>query len=99
MKNKIEIDIGKVDFKVLWKIKEINLDTITFVKYDIGRGMSLEEGKESILLEDVIGTETHKCQSNVILQIGGEVGKIIKGFKLEKTGKTTIKVTNIIKLE
>lgn len=99
MVKQIEINKNNVNFDVLWKIKEINVDTITFVKYKIKRMMSIiDDNNETIVLDEVIGEETHKCVPDIILENGGKVGEVIKGFKLEKKGKA-VKVTNIIKLE
>lgn len=99
MKNRIELKKEDINFQFLWKIKEINVDTITFSKYDINREMSLNnEDMENIVLRDVVGTETHKCTPNVILEMGGKVGEIIKGFTLDKINRT-VRVINIILME
>ena len=43
----MEIEKDKVDFNFLFKITEINIETVKFIKYEISRNMSL------------INTETH----------------------------------------
>lgn len=58
----------------------------------------LNENKETIVLDQIIGEETHKCFPEVILVLGGRVGDIIKEFKLEKKGKSEVKVSKILEL-
>lgn len=99
MKKSFEIDKNKIDFTVLWKIGKLDVDKVTFIKYDIERNQSLMgSGSETIVLSEVIGEETHKCQLSVIEEVSGRVGDIIKGFKMEKKGKI-IKVSKIIELD
>lgn len=98
-----EFEIEKnelVGVKFLWKLGKIDVDRVTFVKYGIKRMMSImDDNKETIVLDEIAGDETHKCTSDVILQLGGKVGDVIKGFKLEKKGKAGVKVVKIINLE
>lgn len=96
---KLEIEKNKIDFKSLWKIGKIDVDKVTFVKYEIERTDSIEyENKETIVLAGLIGEETHKCSIGVIMTLGRRVGDVIKGFVLEKKGKS-IKVEKIIEIE
>lgn len=99
MKKSFEINSSKIDFTVLWKIGKIDVDKVTFIKYTIERNQSLMgSGNETIVLSEVIGEETHKCQPSIIQQLRGRVGDIVKGFKMEKKGKA-IKVSKIIELD
>lgn len=99
MNKKIEIDKNNIDFTVLWKIGKIDTDKVTFVKYNIERNQSLlGNNKETIVLSEIIGEETHKCQLSAIEEVSGRVGDIIKSFKMEKKGKA-IKVSKIIELD
>lgn len=41
MNKKIEIDKNKIDFDVLWKIGKIDVDKITFIKYNIDKNQSV----------------------------------------------------------
>lgn len=99
MNRKIEIEKDKIDFTVLWKIGKIDVDKVTFIKYDIERNQSLMgSGNETIVLGEVIGEETHKCQPSIIQQLRGRVGDIIKDFKTEKKSKV-VKVSKIVEIE
>ena len=99
MNRKIEIDKNKIDFDVLWKIGKIDVDKITFIKYNIDKNQSvLGNNKETIVLNGVIGEETHKCQLSIIQELRGRVGDIIKDFKTEKKSRT-VKVSKIIEID
>jgi hypothetical protein len=90
------IEKGKLEgVKYLWKIKAIEVDIVTLVKYKIQRNMSmLDENKEVIILDEMIGEEKHKCYPHIILQIGGKVGEVLKSFEIEQKGKS-IKVSKV----
>ncbi len=95
----IEIEKSKVDFTSLFKIKEINIDTVTLVKYSISKEMSIgNNDKINIILKDIIGTESHKATPDVITQLAGKTGEIIKSFTIEKIGKhgKIVKITKVI---
>lgn len=93
----LEIEKSKIDFTHLFKIKEINIDIITLVKYDISMNMSIGDNtKSNISLKEIIGTETHRATSDVIVELAGKTGEIIKNFIVEKTGKKNVKITKII---
>lgn len=98
-KKVIVIDKDNIDFTVLWKIGKIDVDKVTFIKYNIDINQSiLGEDKETVVLSEVIGEETHKCQPAIIQQLSGRVGNVIKDFKTEKKSKV-VKVSEIIEVE
>lgn len=99
MNKKFEIDKNKIDFDVLWKIGKIDVDKVTFIKYNIDKNQSvLGNDKETIVLSGVIGEETHRCQPSIIQELHGRVGDVIKSFKIEKKGRL-VKVNKIIEIE
>lgn len=99
MNKKIEIDKNKIDFDVLWKIGKIDVDKITFIKYNIDKNQSvLGNDKETIILSGVIGEEIHKCHPHIIQELRGRVGDVIKDFKTEKKGRL-VKVSQIVEIE
>jgi hypothetical protein len=99
--NSIEIKKGDIDFKYLWKIIKLDIDKVTFRKYNIRRLMSDRDGYEFIELTEDVGEETHSCKPEVIMQLAGKVGTIIKGFICELVGekKDKVKIGNIVCLE
>ncbi len=95
----VEIEKSKVDFTSLFKIKEINIDTVTLVKYSISKEMSIgNNDKINIILKDIIGTETHKAISDVIVELAGKTGEIIKSFTIEKIRRhgKIVKITKVV---
>lgn len=94
----IEIEKGKVDFGFLWKIGKIDIDRVTFVKYGIERTMSMNEGKENVVLKEAMGDETYKCYPSVIEGLSGKVGEVIKGFVVERKGRN-VRVSKIMNLD
>lgn len=98
MKNSFEIEKSKIDFKFLWKIGNIRLNEVTFVKYGIERTMSiLSDNKETIALRESIGDEIHKCTPSIIEELSGRVGEVIKGFAVERKGRI-VRVNKIVNL-
>lgn len=95
--NRIEINKSEIDFNHLWKISNIDLDKIKFVKYNIKQNVSISDDKVTILFEDIIGEETHKAVPSVILNLTGRVGDIIKGFKTQQKSQA-VKIYQIIEL-
>lgn len=95
-----EIEKSKlVGVKFLWRIGKLYLSEVTFQKYGISRMISImNENNETVVLSEMVGEETHKCVPDVILQLGGRVGDVIKEFKLEKRGKIDAKVVKIIEI-
>lgn len=93
----MEIEKDKVDFNFLFKIAEINIETVKFIKYEISRNMSLinTETHTNISTKEQIGIETHRATVDVIKEIAGRTGELIKGFEVEKIGKFSIKVSKI----
>lgn len=95
----IEIKKSKIDFTFLFKIKEVNLDIVTLIKYNISKDMSIGDNtKSSVSLKEIIGTETHKATSDVIVELAGKTGEVIKSFTLEQLGKKFIKTVKITKI-
>lgn len=95
--NQIEIEKNKVNFKYLWKIKEIDVNIISFTKHLISAPVdSLETPNNVIItLKETMGTETHKVTPDVQLELSGKVGEIIKGFQSDKLNNN-VKVKKII---
>lgn len=101
MKN-IEIETGKSNFKYLYKITDIEIDKVTFVKYEvISTGNILDSTKSTITLGNIEGKEIHICKPYIICELAGKVGMLIKGFEVELIGKSRKKVhvNKIIHLE
>lgn len=94
-----EIEKGKIDFESIWKIGKIDVDKVTFIKHRIERTMSMNDDKEIVTLEEIVGEETYKCIPDVILKLGGRVGDVIKKFEIERKGKTDVKVIRISEIE
>ena len=92
-----EIEKSKIDFKYLWKIKEIDVNVVVFEKYAIHPEMSISDptNKSIISLKEFIGTETHKVTPDIQLELSGKVGEIIKSFELNKHNNS-VKVKNIV---
>lgn len=100
MVGKIELDIKDIDFRFLFKVTEINVDRATFKKYGIKRLDSENEGKELIDIGEEIGKETHLVTPDIAAELAGNVGMLIKGFKVVVRGKSRKKsiVSKIIKI-
>lgn len=80
-----EISKNRIDFDSIWKIKEINVNIVTFAKYEIHPEMSIGDPTKSIIaLKELIGQETHKVTPDVQLELSGKVGEIIKSFESSK---------------
>ena len=92
-----EIEKSKIDFKHLWKIKEIDVNVVVFEKYAIHPEMSISDptNKSIISLKEFIGTETHKVTPDIQLELSGKVGEIIKSFELNKHNNS-VKVKKIV---
>lgn len=94
--NNLEIEKSKIDFKFLWKIKEIDVNLVKFEKYAIHPEKSInDENKSIITLRDLIGIETHKVTPDTQLELSGRVGEIIKSFEADKHNNT-VRVKKII---
>ncbi len=93
----MEIEKNKIDFNFLFKIAEINIETIKFIKYEISRNMSLinTETHSTISIKEQIGIETHRATTDIIKEVAGKTGELIKGFEVEKIGKFSVKVSKI----
>jgi len=94
--NKLEIENSKINFDHLWKIKEIDVNIVTFSKYEIRPEMSIGDSTKSIIaLKELIGQETHKVTPDIQLELNGKVGEIIKGFESSKHNNS-IRIKKII---
>lgn len=94
--NNLEIEKSKIDFKFLWKIKEIDVNLVKFEKYAIHPEKSInDQSKVIVALKELIGTETHKVTSDVQLELSGKVGEIIKSFEVGKYNNS-VRVKTII---
>jgi hypothetical protein len=99
MKKGFELKSSEIDFSYVWKIGKIDVDRVTFVKYNIDKNQSvLGNNKETVVLKEVIGEETHKCQPAIIEALSGRVGDVVKGFKTEKKSRV-VKVSKVIELD
>lgn len=94
MVDEFEMEISKIDFNYLYKIVKINVDKVTFRKYSINRlslpitlSNMMSEKKELVVLNKEIGDETYVVKPEVSILIAGKVGKIIKKFNVELSGK------------
>ena len=96
--NNFEIETNKINFTCLWRITDINVDTVTFTKHEINLNQSIINPiNTSVSLRNIIGSEIHRVSPEIQLQLCGRVGEIIKGFESSKISRT-IKVTKIIYL-
>lgn len=98
----MEIESSKINFNELYRITKIDIDTVTFKKYGIDKNPTFSRiGYESVSLGKELGEEIHKCKPEIILELAGHVGIIIKGFEVSFVGKLKKKiiVNKIIKLE
>lgn len=94
--NSFEIEKSKIDFKHIWKIKEFDVNIVTFAKYDITSNGSIDNPlKCNITLKELIGTEKHKVSPDVQIELSGKVGEMLKGFEVVKHNNT-IRVNKII---
>lgn len=90
----MEMKTEDIDFKHLFKVTKIDLNIVTFKKYDVERNSTLvaKEGYETVKLGKEIGEEIHICKPDIIGEIAGKTGLVIKGFKVKVTGKKVKKV-------
>lgn len=97
MEFSFEIEKNKINFTHLWKIKMIDVNVVTFEKYEVHPECSISDSvnKSKITLKDFIGTEIHKVSPEVQIELSGKVGEVIKDFELSKVGGT-IRVKKII---
>jgi len=85
--------------KYLWKIKEIDVNMISFTKHITSNPMeSLTDQTKTILtISDSIGTENHKVTPDVQLKMSGKVGEFVKEFESYKHNNN-VKIRKIIML-
>lgn len=90
----MEIETSKVDFKSLFKVVRIDINIVTFRRYEIERNASLvaKEGYETVKLGKEIGEEVHVCKPEVVAELAGKVGLTVKGFEIKIMGKKNKKV-------
>lgn len=92
----LEIEKSKIDFKFLWKIKEIDVNIVKFEKYAIYPEKSFNDQNKSVVsLRELIGIETHKVTSDIQLELCGKVGEIIKSFEAGKHNNT-VRIKKIV---
>ena len=92
----MEIEKNKVNFDHLWKIDKIDVDIVTFTKYETKPEMSLNDPtKSSIALLKALGSETHKVSPDVQLELTGKVGSYIRGFESGRLGRL-VRIKKII---
>lgn len=94
--NKLDIEKSKITFDCLWKIKQVDVDIITLAKYAIHPEMSINNPTTHsiITLKELIGTETHKLNPNIQVEVAGKVGEILKSFEMKRTN-SSVKISKI----
>ncbi|MDD3474402.1 MAG: hypothetical protein PHP08_00680 [Candidatus Dojkabacteria bacterium] len=94
MNKGIEIENNKIDFKYLYRITDIEIDKVTFIKYEINPPTtSISNSSKSVItLGNIEGREIYICKPDVIYEIAGKVGSVIKGFEVDILGKSRKKV-------
>lgn len=99
----MEIKTENVDFKHLFKLTRIELDVVTFKKFTVKRssGLSSSPGTEIIELGEEIGTETHKVTPELLAELVGNTGMVVKALVVKTTGKKIKKVfvSKVIKID
>ncbi len=92
-----------ITFKHLFKITKIELDIVTFKKYNITKNSTLssEPGYEVVELAEEIGTEIHRITPELLADLIGNTGIIVKSLVVRTTGKRTKKVfvSKLIKID
>jgi len=78
----------------LFKINDINIDTVRLTKYEVRKNASVLDEPPSYVLKEILGTETHKATPDIIKELAGKTGELIKSFKVEKV-KHFIRITSI----
>lgn len=99
----MKIRTEDITFKSLFKITKIELDVATFKKYNIIRSspLSSEPGYEMVDLAEEVGTETHRITPELLADLIGNTGIIVKSLVTKTTGKRTKKVlvSKVIKID
>jgi len=98
----MEIETSKINFDSLYKVVKIEFEIVTFKRYNVSTNPTLmKPGYSFIEFGKEIGEETLKCKPDVIAELAGKVGMIIKGFEIVVAGKKVKKVlvSKIIKLD
>lgn len=90
----IQINNNKIDFKYLFKIAKIDIDRVTFKKFEVENPTMniIDNTKSNISIGKEIGEEIHICKPDVIYEVAGKVGSVIKGFEVVLLGKSRKKV-------
>ena len=90
----MEIEKEKIDFKYLFKVVKIELDIVTFKKYKITKNSSLvsKPGIEVVDIGEEVGTETHKVTPELLEELIGNTGMIVKSLVAKAVGKKNKKV-------
>ncbi len=72
--------------KYVWKIKEIDVNMVSFTKHLTSNPIdSLSDVTKKIwTINESIGTETHKVSPDIQLELSGKVGDFVKEFESAK---------------
>ena len=83
MNQTISIDKGIPIPKHIWKIKEIDVNIVSFTKHLVSYPIeSLNDVTKTIVtISESVGTETHKVSPDVQLELSGKVGELVKSFE------------------
>lgn len=92
--NTFEVPMESANIKELFIVSKIDVDKVTFRKYDlkIPKSSLLSETTALIELNSLIGEETHLATPDIVAELAGKTGTAIKGFTVKVTGKTRKKV-------
>lgn len=90
----MKIKSNEINFKHLYKVTKICIDVVTFKKYEIDRTQSLkiDDDRETVTLDREVGEEIYNVKPEVISELAGKTGLIIKSFEVIITGKKKKKV-------
>ncbi len=99
----MEMKTENINFKQLFKLTKIELDVATFKKFNIRRTSTImaKPGFEIVELAEEVGTEIHKVTPELLEELVGNTGMIVKSLIVKTTGKRTKKVfvSKVIKIE
>lgn len=99
----MEIKTENINFRHLFKIMKIELDVVTFKKFNIKRnsGLTSISGFEIVELGEEVGTEIHRVTPELLEELIGNTGMIVKTLVAKTMGKKVKKVfvSKVIKIE
>ncbi len=86
--------------KYVWKIKEIDVNIVSFTKHSTSSPIdSLSDVTKTIVtVSESVGTETHKVTSDVQLFLSGKVGELVKEFESTKHNNS-VKIKKVTMLQ